>query len=252
MLRRTLATASLAIAGSAIFEPFNGSALAEPLPADELIELKFPPIAALSDPVKYGYSPPDQAQIDKAKRMVQEAPSGPTGFAVAEYFVRKYYMSDPEAISQWPAPSAWNPLVVEFFRATTLHASNDMVDWCAAFVNWCLMRANKLRSNSAASQSFLNPKFNHVTEPQRGDLAIFTCYDATTNQSLGLGHVGFVEDGPDSTGAIVLIGGNTASAGRKSMICEKMFSTSERTGRRTVNGRLVPCKVRLSAYVRIP
>jgi uncharacterized protein (TIGR02594 family) len=146
-------------------------------------------------------------------------------------------------------------LIVRFFReATTLKANNDMVDWCAAFANWCIKHAGKHSTNSAASQSFVSMAnrayFKPTSTPKPGDLAVWTCYGLNNGKSLGLGHVGFYKAAAGSD-SILLLSGNTAKDGLSSLICVKPFSTQDRQVFRTVNGQRVPCIMRLNSYFEI-
>jgi uncharacterized protein (TIGR02594 family) len=214
-------------------------------------QLTWPPLEALSSPELFGYSEPNQTQKNKAAAIVQATPKGPSPFDIAQSFVDRFFATDPATISQWPAPSSWNPLVVEFFSATTLRAANDMIAWCAAFANWCLDRAGRNGSRSAASQSFLDPKaFQFVNAPKRGDLAVFTCYDKQTKQSVGLGHVAFFKEFT-ADDRIAVIGGNQSSDGHSSIISEAHFKRSEFDVRRQVGGRYVACTMKINQFIRI-
>ncbi|CDX58798.1 exported hypothetical protein [Mesorhizobium plurifarium] len=217
-------------------------------PFDQLI---YPPIEAIDAPEQFGYQPATAAQKEKAREIIQQTPKGPEPIDIAQSFIDRFSNSDPDAISQWPAPQNWNPLIVSFFNeATTLHVNNDMVEWCAAFANWCIKRAGKTGSNSASSQSFLDRAFDKTNNPKRGNLAIFTCFEKSSNRSLGIGHVAFVQS-PPAAGVIQLLGGNTSKDGHSSIICQKPFSTAPREIRRHVNGIYVPCIMRLNTYVAL-
>ncbi|MFM0557727.1 CHAP domain-containing protein [Paraburkholderia sediminicola] len=215
------------------------------------VDLKFPPFGAIGAPEAFGYEPATAAQRQKALEMINQAPMGPKAIDIAQYFIDKYAQNDSELISQWPAPANWNPLVVDFFSATTTRANNDMIAWCAAFANWCLERNGKPGTKNAASQSFLDTKgFNRTAEPKVGDLAVFTCYDLS-GKTMGLGHVAFVKT-PPANGHVVLVGGNTSSGGHSSTICEKEFLTGSTKTSRTVGNKRVPCVMRLNTYIQAP
>jgi uncharacterized protein (TIGR02594 family) len=49
-----------------------------------------------------------------------------------------------------------NPRIIEYDSATSLHAKEDEVPWCSAFVNWVMLKAGYRRTNSAAAKSWLN------------------------------------------------------------------------------------------------
>jgi len=216
-----------------------------------LDQLIYPPFGAIDAPRPFGYKPPDEKQKRKAEDIVKATIKGPRPIDIAQSFIERFYTQDPEAISQWPAPAPWNPLIVEFFSATTLKANNDMVAWCAAFANWCLERSGRRGSKSAASQSFLDKKtFKRSDDPVVGDLAIFTCYDKITNKSLGLGHVAFVKEKP-ANGHVKVVGGNQSADGHASIISRRDFVTGDRDIRRHVGVKYALCTMRLNTYISI-
>jgi uncharacterized protein (TIGR02594 family) len=233
---------------------FMGSSLSAAAVDDDevdFVQLEFAPFGALDKPDLYGYKEPTPDQKNAVSDIISNTPRGPLPIDVAESFITRFYSSDPKAISQWPAPAAWNPLVVHFFNdATNDKVNNDMVEWCSAFANWCIWWSGKTGSESASSQSFLRNSLAKVSTPQRGDLAVFTCFDEAGN-SLHLGHVGFVKEPPSDTSKITLIGGNTSKDGHSSIICEKDFLTGPRQVSRTISGKRVPCTMRLNKYVRL-
>lgn len=212
-------------------------------------QLTFPPISALDQPGLFGYKPATQAQIDKARLIVNNTPRGPAPIDIAKSFITRFSNTDAEAISQWPSPASWNPLVVEFFRSTNTKANNDMIAWCAAFANWCIERAGQAGSKSASSQSFLSRNFKKTDIPKRGDLAIFTCFDSQ-GRSLGLGHVTFFESRVDDR-RISVVGGNQSVHGHSSIISASSFPSYDRPVRRTVGSRRVPCTMRLNTFVSL-
>lgn len=83
-------------------------------------DLDFPPLAALDAKQNFGYKPPSAAEIAAAAKIVDETPKGPPPVDIARSFVERFSGKDPDAISQWPAPAAWNPLIVRFFDATAI------------------------------------------------------------------------------------------------------------------------------------
>ncbi len=212
-------------------------------------QLSFPSLESLDDPELFGYEPATAAQLARARKIIDDTPKGPTPYDVARSFIDRFAKSDPDAISQWPAPATWNPLVKEFFSATSLRANNDMIDWCAAFVNWCIERDNKKGTNSAASQSFVNSGlYKKVVEPARGDLVVFTCYDKQSGKSLGLGHVAFFEE-RIGTDRILVVGGNQSADGHSSIISERQFLTTPFDVHRHVGGEYVPCVYKLNSFL---
>lgn len=220
-------------------------------PLDEsLTQLEYPPFTMLDGATLFGKGMPSSLDIKRVKDIVDATPKGPTPIAIAQSFVDRFYDSNARAISQWPTPAAWNPLIVEFFRSTTLKANNDLVAWCAAFANWCLDRSGKIGSRSAASQSFLGNDFEKTSTPRIGDLAIFTCYRPGTAKSVGLGHVGFVASLP-SANFVEVLGGNQSGDGHSSIISRKKYSIADRSVYRTVKGKRELCTMRLNTYVKV-
>jgi uncharacterized protein (TIGR02594 family) len=217
---------------------------------EPIYELTYPPFDALTNPETFGYKTASEEEKEKARDIINGTPSGPRPIEVAQSFVDRLYIRDPRAISQWPAPESWNPLIVEFFRATSTPTNNDMIPWCAAFANWCLKRAGRNGSQSASSQSFLSKYFKRIKEPQAGDLAIFTCYDKSTKESLGIGHVAFFIE--KLTGnRIRVVGGNQSQDGHYSIISDSECITIDREVRRKIHGKYVPCVMRLNTYVSV-
>jgi uncharacterized protein (TIGR02594 family) len=225
-------------------------AFAEPseVTGGEFVQLTYPPITAINAPRPFGFSPATEAQKAKAKAIEDATPNGPRPIDIAQSFVDRFFSQDPEAISQWPAPASWNPLVVDFFSATSLHANNDMIAWCAAFANWCIRRSGKHGSGSASSQSFISKTFKATSAPAVGDLAVFTCYDKTTGKSLGLGHVTFFKEQLDDH-RIKVVGGNQSKDGHSSIISEGTFVTTNTTVGRHVGDSYVASTMRLNAYI---
>jgi uncharacterized protein (TIGR02594 family) len=217
------------------------------LPAEDLL---YPPFEALTEAKEFGYKEPSSDEKAKAETAIKATPHGPTPIAVMQSFVARYYDSDPKVISQWPAPNAWNPIIVEFFKATSNPVNNDMVPWCAASANWCIEWAGGKGSRSAASQSFLDPPFQKVRDPKVGDLAVFTCYEKSSGANTRLGHVGFVAKAP-ANNAVLLVGGNTAKDAYSSIICQRYFQTTDRDVWRHIGNKRVLCTMRLNSYVAV-
>nr|WP_199043501.1 CHAP domain-containing protein [Dyella sp. ASV24] len=195
-----------------------------------------------------GTSPPPSDVVSQTADIIKATPVGPHPIDVAQSFVIRFYADQPALISQWPDPKPWNPLIVDFFSATDDHAVNDMVPWCAAFVNWCLVRTGGKGSGSPSSQSFLGASFTPTSVPRVGDLVVFTCYDLQ-GKDLGIGHVAFLRALPRGD-TIPVVGGNQSLDGHSSIICERDYPVACRTSR-LVDGQRIPCIMRLRAYVRI-
>ncbi len=108
-----------------------------------------------------------------------------------------------------------NPRILEYHSTTSLKASTDEISWCAAFVNWCLKKANVRGTNLANARSFLTWG-KSVTEPKKGDICVFWRGRVDSWQ----GHVGFYA-GETSTHILVL-GGNQGNE-----VCIKKYPKSQ-------------------------
>ncbi|WP_438275111.1 CHAP domain-containing protein [Nitrobacter sp.] len=214
-----------------------------------LTPLESPLISDLTKMHPFGSHPASREEIARADEIIANTPTGPRPIDIAQSFVTRFYASDPHAISQWPKSQSWNPLIARFFEATTLHAKQDTVAWCAAFVNWCLERAKRPATKSSASQSFATTELFSVTDsPVEGDIAVFTCYKEGTNLSYDVGHVTFFKDNVDSN-HIAVIGGNQGGK-TPSIICEKQYP-KEFPSSRIVGGKRVPVEYRLNRFLHV-
>ena len=185
-------------------------------------DIQYPKIIAAPTEHIQGIYPAQPSDESEAANILLATPSGPTAFDVASYFVSGKVPAD--YLEQRPYSASWNPLILDFFTATNLRASNDLVPWCAAFVRWCLYRANKKHGDSPGSQSFLNDGFPPASQPNIGDIVVFTCHRKDTGADTGLGHVGFLASIPKS-GAFNVLGGNQSKAGNSSCICISSFKS---------------------------
>ena len=86
----------------------------------------------------------------------------------------------------------------------------DDVDWCAAFVNYCLETAGYRGTGHPGARSFYwnkGPHFVVIPEAQKGCIAVFRDAPFTDPDWLtGTGHVGFVVGSSATT--LDLLGGN--------------------------------------------
>lgn len=95
-----------------------------------------------------------------------------------------------------------NATLQEFMKNGGQNLDPATTAWCAAFVNASLSHAGMEGTGKLNARSFLNWG-QEVTDPQRGDVAVFTRGDPNGWQ----GHVGFF-DGYDDDGNIRVLGGN--------------------------------------------
>ena len=205
--------------------------------------------ADLTQHEPFGSHPASQKEKERADNIITNTPTGPRPIDVAQSLYDRFYKTDPHAISEWPANEAWNPLIARFFESTDYHTSKDTVAWCAAFLNWCLIRAHRPSTKSPASQSFAETTlFSVTTKPIEGDIAVFTCYEKGTTNSVGLGHVTFFKKMIDDQ-HILALGGNQ-SGKTPSIISEKVFPLAFPSSRSTPSGR-VPVDYRLNRFLHV-
>ena len=129
-----------------------------------------------------------------------------------EYQLTKVRRLDPAleiALSQYAikekAGADHEPEVMKYFHeAGFSEIAADEVSWCAAFVNWCQLKAGRNGTASLAARSFLQWG-EKVTEPELGDIAVFW----RTNPASWQGHVGFYikRDGTN----VWVLGGNQSN-----------------------------------------
>ncbi|MCA6115490.1 TIGR02594 family protein [Bradyrhizobium sp. WSM 1738] len=118
--------------------------------------------------------------------------------------------------SQWADPGE-NPRILEYFRVACAWfdpAGGDEVDWCAAFVNYCLATAGYAGTDHPGARSFFWNKKNQfvrLEQPRYGAIAVRR-YEpfSDPNWATGEGHVGFVHTW--TTGSVELLGGNQSNA----------------------------------------
>lgn len=163
----------------------------------------------------FGTSPPTSQESMLAKKVLDGVPTSTTPITVALYFLsvgagqagaelRPY-------ITAWPV--RWNPVIVEFFSATRTQPSGDTTAWCAAFMNFCLIKAatgKTLPANaatptlSAAARSFREwgkSVADLGVAPRPGDIVVFRRKDSPAH-----GHVGFFL--AEKADSVLVLGGN--------------------------------------------
>lgn len=156
-----------------------------------------------------GGKPPTERDIRSANVILDAAPTS-SPFDVALYFESlkdKNENGDPFNC-RWPVRA--NPVILAFFTATTTgNPGSDSVSWCSAFVNWCLQRANRARTNCAVAQSFLC--YSKATSPAVGQIAVFKKTGGSGCCSETGGHVAFYLG--ESGDEIHILGGNQCRDG---------------------------------------
>jgi uncharacterized protein (TIGR02594 family) len=95
-----------------------------------------------------------------------------------------------------------NAALAEFMANGGVNLDPAVTAWCAAYVNATLAQTGQKGTGSNMARSFLDWG-QEVTEPQKGDLAVFQRGDPNGPY----GHVGFF-DGYNEDGTIRVLGGN--------------------------------------------
>lgn len=98
--------------------------------------------------------------------------------------------------------SQHNPKIIEYAKKIGASwVSNDETPWCAIFMQWCLLKANKKYSYHANARYFL--KYGeHTDNPKLGDIVVLWRGSPTATT----GHVGFFVKQDNTT--VWLLGGN--------------------------------------------
>lgn len=158
-------------------------------------------------PSRLGTQHPLTAEELVAASIIDKAPHGPTPIDIARYFIDVaggVYGTDwVPYTSGWP--TRWNPVIVTFFKATGTVPSGDVTPWCAAFLNWCYLRAVKSAATRSASSGSFRCYGSPTDAPQIGDVVVFRRKDSD-DQCVGNGHVGFFLRQTDA--AVEVLGGN--------------------------------------------
>lgn len=114
--------------------------------------------------------------------------------------------------SSWAGP-AENPRIIEYFRVAAPWfepVAGDETDWCAAFVNYCLVLSGHVGTDHPGARSFFwnrKQQFVRLDRPVRGAIAVrrYAPFDDPSWKD-GPGHVAFVLGFGFSS--LMLLGGN--------------------------------------------
>jgi hypothetical protein len=223
-----------------------------PLPADLADKASLPP-APYTETQLVGTAPPTTDEIDKAYELLVNAPIGGAPIDVAQYFLAvgagAYGQEHRPFAREWPVRA--NPMIMHFFTSTQTKPEGDVTAWCAAFMNWCLLRAHAASADEIgqaaggyikkgkpfATENLTRYSTNHassgsfrcwdaVSSPQRGHIVVFK--DAGTDNMTpvcrGTGHVTFFIKIP-SAGLVQVLGGNQSQAGSNGAVTVANMST---------------------------
>ena len=211
-----------------------------PLPADLASQANEPP-APYADTAPVGTAKPSDDEKNKAYEILLQSPFGVAPIDVAQYFLAvgagAYGADFKPFVREWPVRA--NPLIAHFFSSTLTKPEGDTTAWCAAFMNWCLLRSHaaaadeigaspgyysvsgkrfpdenlrKFSTNSASSGSFRC--WAEITSPKRGDIVVLknAGTEGLTAACQGQGHVTFFLSVP-SPGWVRVLGGNQSDPG---------------------------------------
>jgi uncharacterized protein (TIGR02594 family) len=89
-------------------------------------------------------------------------------------------------VKEYPG-SKHNARIIEYHQTCTMRATSDEIAWCAAFVNWCLLKGKSKGTNFANARSYLKWGVSSLKDPKKGDVCIFWRTSPDSTQ----GHVGF-------------------------------------------------------------
>lgn len=211
-----------------------------PLPSD-LLALEGQPAAPYVETTVVGTGRPLPHEIADSYNILIASPFRCEPIEVAEYFLRLGQGELGSGLAQYARewPERANPVIFHFFSSTHTAPEGDVTPWCAAFMNWCHLRANaksieeigkspgffsqtgkpfsndnllRFSTNSASSGSF---RCNTKTDtPVRGDLVVMANAGTAnmTADCLGKGHVAFfIARLPDNK--VRMLGGNQTLAG---------------------------------------
>jgi len=119
-----------------------------------------------------GRLPPSGSEEATARRIINAAPRS-TPLAVMRYFAGLRDVNrDGEAYNAGWA-KRWNPVIVEFYRATDDDHSGDNTPWCAAFLNWCLERCSYHGGTRSTVSGSFRKAGGLTGSPAVGDVVVF-------------------------------------------------------------------------------
>jgi uncharacterized protein (TIGR02594 family) len=109
-------------------------------------------------------------------------------------------------VGQHEVKGGENPRIIEYHDTCTLHAKEDEIPWCSAFVNWCMKQAGIVGTGSAAAKSWLGWGVP-LEIPSLGCV----CVVRDVRQPEGAGYHVALWQG-ESEGRLILLGGNQSDS----------------------------------------
>ncbi|TIN79744.1 hypothetical protein [Mesorhizobium sp.] len=107
-----------------------------PLP-DDLNSFSNEPPAVYTELAVVGRGKPKPAEIQEAHEILLDSPFNCSHLDVANYFLA---LSGPRASFRREWPVRANPVIYHFFSATETKPEGDVTAWCAAGLNWFILR----------------------------------------------------------------------------------------------------------------
>ncbi|WP_226951213.1 conjugal transfer protein [Rhizobium terrae] len=140
--------------------------------------------------------------------------------------------------TQWDDPGE-NPRILRYFEVCAPWfdpVGGDEVDWCAAFVNYCLVGSGHMGTNHPGARSFYwnkNNQFRKLPRPVFGAIGVRRYAPfGDPAWATGPGHVGFVMRWTDTS--VTLLGGNQSRT-----IKEMTYPLTERDASGAVSSEFV-------------
>jgi len=159
-----------------------------------------------------GILPAPQPDYDHADQIIGALPQHTYVTAMTAIMTLKDVGTTGERFNQRWAHLG-NPLIVRFWQQIGYDEPrvSDCEAWCATSLSWCLKRDGRsIPKDPDASQSFLDYG-QEVTDPEPGDICVFTNVD----KKKGGGHVAIFQGFVDARRTRVhILGGNQGSAGQ--------------------------------------
>lgn len=164
-------------------------------------------------PVLFGLDLPTTKELKLSEQILGDAPKDVDPLVVAQYFESVSAVNEDGEFFNAEWSDRANPVIVAFFVETKTVPDGDETAWCAAFMNWCLARANFRGTDSALSGTFRCYSRERKT-PLPGDIAVFgkTYYP---KRGKGFGHVAFFVEFEDN--GVQVLGGNQSNRVKQSI-----------------------------------
>ena len=227
-----------------------------PLPKDLADKAASPP-APYIEVVAVGTAPPLDAEKLTAHQLLLDSPYQCRPLDVAQYFLALAQGEHGAEVRQyareWPVRA--NPVIFHFFAATQTRPDGGETAWCAAFINWCILRSmasekeeigkskgtfsvsgkafnvNNMKhhsTNDAASGSFRC--WQETSNPKPGEIVVFKNpgTDDLTKACKGQGHVAFFLSTPGAS-SVKVLGGNQTSPGSGGAVTLAESSTAPKS-----------------------